>query len=319
MFGNRIQLTNRAILGNLTLALSQARMDWVEGTAMYVDSDQASEKYGWLGDIPSMRRRDGGLNPRRPQANTYDIANDPYEATLTVYGDEYRRDKTGQVQLRISQMGLAGNRHWASMISTLMLNGASATCYDGQYFYDTDHTDGVNTTAQSNKVSVSIAGLPCQVHGSTTAPSVEEFQQVILRGVQTLFGFKSDQGELLNEDASAFLVTVPVSLFAVACTAVGAPVITAGSTNILESSGAKMGFNVTVRANGRLTWTDRFTITRTDSPMKAFIIQEEYLNPIELGPESEYFKINDKALFGVTASRGAGYGLWQMSVMMIMT
>lgn len=317
-FGNRVALSNRAILAAIQFQLSEAKMGWVEGVAMFNDSDQASETYGWLGDIPGMKLKRGGFQRQRLQAFTYAIVNDKYESTIEVTGDEKRRDKTGQVATRIGQVGIANTRHWASLFSTLMLNGASSLCYDGQYFYDTDHTDGLNTTSQSNKISVDISTLPTQAHGSTTAPSAEEMQQTIMQGISALLGFKSDTGELINEDASAFLVQVPTSLYAVACAAVGAVAFAGGGTNIMASSGSIMQWTVQVRANGRFTWTDTFTITRTDTPMKAFVGQEEFTETVEIGFESEQFKKEDYATFGIWSSRAAGYGLWQMSVQMIM-
>ena len=42
--------------------------------------------------------------------------------------------------------------HWASLLSTLIVNGESATCYDEQYFFDTDHSEGESGT-QSNVIS----------------------------------------------------------------------------------------------------------------------------------------------------------------------
>src|SRR5690606_24399057 len=106
-----------------------------------------------------------------------------------------------------------------SLLSTLLLNGASSLGYDGSYFFATDHSEGSSGT-QSNKISVDISGLPAQVHGSTTAPSVEEMQQAILAGIAKMLSFKDDQGEPMNENAQRFLVVVPVGLYLVAVAAV---------------------------------------------------------------------------------------------------
>ena len=53
------------------------------------------------------------------------------------------------------------------------INGEATVCYDGQYFFDTDHVEGDSGT-QSNDLSVDISALACSVHGTTTAPSVED-------------------------------------------------------------------------------------------------------------------------------------------------
>ena len=41
--------------------------------------------------------------------------------------------------------------HWL-MLTTLMIAGESSLCYDGQYFFDTDHSDGASGTL-SNSIS----------------------------------------------------------------------------------------------------------------------------------------------------------------------
>src|SRR3546814_10937812 len=51
----------------------------------------------------------------------------------------------------------------------------------------------------------------------------------IMKSVQTLIGLKDDQGEPMNEDASSFLVMVPVSFMGAAAAALKNPVIVDGS------------------------------------------------------------------------------------------
>jgi phage major head subunit gpT-like protein len=312
---SRIELTNRAVIGSVFHAVQSPALGWVDRVAMKFESDQASEKYAWLGQNPSMRQRLGhGLNPTRNRASSFEIANLPYEATLAVTGDEYRRDKTDQVQARINGMGVASAKHWASLVSTLMLNGAATACYDSQYFYDTDHSEG-DSGSQSNKLSVDISALPTAVHGSTTAPSPAEFQLAMLQGIQAIMGFKDDRGELYWESASEFLVSVPIPLWQVAIAATRLPMIDNGNSSLVANLD---DLKLNVHANGRLTWTDTFAVHHVGGDVKPFITQDEYLEPIEIGFDSEHFAKNDEALFGVRASRGAGYGMWQSSCQIIM-
>ena len=70
----------------------------------------------------------------------------------------------------MAELAERGRTHYASLLSTLIVNGATTVCYDGQYFFDTDHSEGASGT-QSNKIDSDISTLPASVHGSTTAPS----------------------------------------------------------------------------------------------------------------------------------------------------
>lgn len=310
-----IGLSSRAIIGEFYKALSQdigAR--WINPLSMLFTSDQDGEEYKWLGMSPMMREWVGGRNAKGFRENGITIKNKHYEATMEVLVKELRRDKTGQVLVRIREMAQRTNAHWASLLSTLILNGPSAVCYDGQYFFDTDHSEGDSGT-QDNDIQVDISALPASVHGVVTAPSVEEMQQSILKGVAQILSFKDDQGEPMNEDAANFLVMVPVPLYLVGSKAVSLPVGTGMSEQNLPS-----GLNIDVVANGRLTWTDSFSVFRADGNVKPFIRQQETEVQMKAKAEgSEYEFDNDAHQYGVDTWRNVGYGYWQHACYVTMT
>ena len=195
-------LSSRAIIGEFYNTLEQnTGALWVPGTSMLVQSNQESETYKWLGMAPAMREWVGGRLAKGFRDNGITITNKTFEATLEVLLDELRRDKTGQVMVRVRELAERTNAHWAKLLSTLIIAGEAATCYDGQYFFDTDHAEGDSGT-QSNDISYNA--------GTTTAPTASEMESAILENVQKLLSFKDDQGEPMNEEARSFLVMVPV-------------------------------------------------------------------------------------------------------------
>lgn len=309
-------LGSRAIIGAFYDALEQNNgAAWVDPLSMYFTSDQESETYKWLGMSPAMREWIGGRNAKGFRENGLTIENKHFEASLEVMVQDLKRDKTGQTLIRIAEMADRTNAHWASLLSTLQLNGAAALCYDGQYFFDTDHSEG-SSGSQSNKISIDISALPAQVHGSTTVPSPEEMSLCIYQAIAQMLGFKDDQGEPLNEGARAFHVQVPVSLLSAANAAVSNDVFASGSDNTLKKS----GFSISVSANPRLTWTDTFAVYRVDGRVKPFIRQEEEpvsLKAIAEGSELEFKEA--KHQYGVDCWRNVGYGYWQHAVQVIMT
>jgi phage major head subunit gpT-like protein len=137
-----------------------------------------------------MREWIGGRQAKGFTGQGVTIVNKHYEATIEVQKKDARRDKTGQINARISEFADRAQTHWSSLLSTLLLNGAATVCYDGQYFFDTDHSEGSSGT-QSNKITVDISTLPAQVHGSVTAPSIEEMQQTILAGITQILGSRT--------------------------------------------------------------------------------------------------------------------------------
>lgn len=312
-------LSSRAIIG-----MYYARLEANLGTALIdsisngFGSDQAGETYNFLGQTPAMREWIGGRQAKGFSGQGVTIVNKHYEATLEVQRKDARRDKTGQIEARIQEFADRGQTHWLSLLSTLLLNGASTVCYDGQYFFDTDHSEGDSGT-QSNSITVDISTLPAQVHGSVTAPSNEEMQQAIFAGITQILGLKDDKGEPMNEGANAFTVVVPMSLLPQALAAVD-KVATAAALNNVNPNLLK-NFSISVEPNARLSaWTDKFVVFRTDSPIKALIRQTEQDIELKAKAEGSEFEFdNDAWQFGIDGWRGVGYGYWQRAVLVTMT
>lgn len=300
-------LSSRAIIGEFYARLEQnPGSAWIDPVSNLFTSDQESETYKWLGMSPNMREWIGGRHAKGFRENGITIANKRFEATLEVLVDEIRRDKTGQVMVRVREMADRANAHWAKLLTTLIEGGATGVCYDGQFFFDTDHSEG-NSGTQSNSITYN-AGTP-------TAPTASEFEAAILQGVTSIIGFKDDQGEPLNENASSFLVMVPTPFMAAAAAALKNPVIVDSNgarTNTITNIG---GFQFALAVNPRLTWTDKFAIFRTDTETRAFIRQSEedvQVDAIAEGSELEFRE--RKHNYGITASRNVGYGYWQRAL-----
>jgi len=304
------KLTERQIIGTFYQTLNaDAGAGWINDVSNLFSSDQASEDYAWLGMAPAMREWVGGRNAKGFSENDLTIKNKHFEATLEILVKDLRRDKSGQALVRIADLARRTNAHWASLLSTLTLNGTSTACYDGQYFFDTDHSEG-DSGSQSNDIEVDISAQPCEVTGTPTAPSVEEMQWSIVNGIQAIAGFKDNQGEPLNETASSFLVMVPMSLLNAAKQAVATSVQVDASQTALTA--LKQDFRISAVPNVRLTWDDSFVVFRTDGSIKSFIRQEE--TPVRLsvkGYGSEFEFDNDAHQYGVDAWRNVGYGMWQ--------
>jgi phage major head subunit gpT-like protein len=302
-------LSSRAIMGMYFARMEQnPGLAWVNSVSNLFGSDQASETYNFLGWSPKMREWIGGRQAKGLRGNGITIVNKHYEATLEVRKTDRRRDKTGQLQARVDEFADRSLSHWASLVSTLLINAPSTACYDGSFFFDTTHAEGDSGT-QDNDIAVDISELPVAQHGITTAPSKEEMQQAIIAGIKQIISFKDDQGEPLNEDAKSFTVVVPVGLYIPALAAVS-EILTAGMEQNMNPN--KVGFVIDVQMNARLTWTASFAIFRTDSPIKAFIRQTEQETELKAKAEGSEFEFdNDAWQFGIDNWRGVGYGYWQ--------
>lgn len=303
-------LSSRAIMGMYFARLeTDPGLAWINAVSNLFSSDQASETYKFLGQSPTMREWVGGRQAKGFGGQGLTIVNKHYEATIEVAKRDARRDKTSQIRARMEEFADRATTHWASLLSAALIAAPSTVCYDGQFYFDVDHSEG-SSGSQSNDITVDISALPAAVHGSVTAPSVEEMQQAILAGIAQILSFKDDQGEPMNENARRFTVIVPVGLFLVTTAAVSTLVTAALQQNLNPNLIA--GLTIDVQMNARLTWTDSFAIFRTDSPIKGLIRQTEQDVEIKAKAEGSEFEFdNDAWQFGLDAWRGVGYGYWQ--------
>jgi len=303
-------LGSRAIIGSFYQRLSElGQAIWVNKIGMLFQSNQDSETYKFLGMIPMLREWIGGRQAKGFTENGITIANKTFEATLEVLVDEIRRDKTGQVMVRVRELATRAVQHWASLVTALIIAGEAGVCYDGQTFFDTDHSEGSSGT-QSNDLAIDVSDSPITsgLQGTYLVPGAEVMSYVFSQLLQAILGFKDNQGQPLNDGANSFLFMVPPSYMAAASSALADKVFGGGKNNSLLS----LGFNLELVINPRLTWTTKVACFRTDGDVKPIILQEETpikMDAIAEGSETE-FKEN-KHLYGVTARRNVGYGMWQ--------
>ena len=228
-----------------------------------------------------------------------------------------RRDKTGQIQVRIDELADRTNAHWAQLLSSLILSGESMICYDEHYYFDERHRED-NSGVQSNRLTLNLADFETQIDGGKVGtpinPSEAALRLAILQTIQQILTFKDNQGEPLNENANQFLVMVPTNMWYVAKSALAVPLSVGGSTNPVK---VLSEIDITLVQNPRLkTWSDKFVVFRTDSAIRPLIRQEEtpvVLKAITAGSEHE-FKC-DKYYYGVDTWRNVGFGFWQYACM----
>jgi phage major head subunit gpT-like protein len=121
--------------------------------AMTVPSASRDETYGWLGAFPAMREWLGPRHVKNLVANGFTIQNRKFESTLEISRDDIADDKLGIFKPMFAEMGQAAARHPEELVFGLLASAFTTSCYDGQFFFDTDHpvtdADG-NVTLVSN-------------------------------------------------------------------------------------------------------------------------------------------------------------------------
>lgn len=107
--------------------------------ATVVNATQKEQKYGWLGKIPNVREWIGARAVQNLQQHDYAIKEKPWELTIGVDRDDIETDNLGIYGPMFTEMGQSTGSKWDSLCFGLLKEGFETECYDGQYFFDTDH------------------------------------------------------------------------------------------------------------------------------------------------------------------------------------
>lgn len=120
-------------------AYNQTPVFW-EKLAMEVASGARDESYGWLGQFPQLREwLDGERVVRQLAAHGFTIVNRKFESTVEISRDDFSDDRYGVFKPMFSEMGHLARQHPDQLIFGLIAAGFTTVCYDGQFFFDTDH------------------------------------------------------------------------------------------------------------------------------------------------------------------------------------
>ena len=114
-----------------------------------------------LGAAPMPVESGAGLTIQDFIEKTLQVKPKDWDITVYYSHNAMMDDQTGTLERRVRGAGTNFNKHMDKLIFQALNAGDAATyglCYDGQYFFDTDHVDkgGHYQTNQSNKSAVSL-------------------------------------------------------------------------------------------------------------------------------------------------------------------
>ena len=107
--------------------------------ATVVPSTTSSEEYGWLGEMPSIREWLGDRQIKNISTASYAIKNKTFEGTIGVEREKIEDDNLGLFTPLFEEFGRSAAVFPDQLVFGTLLAGFSSFCYDGQYFFDTDH------------------------------------------------------------------------------------------------------------------------------------------------------------------------------------
>ena len=251
-----------------------------------------------FGSVPPLREWGQGRKSVGMFAESYDMENLKYEATIEVDRDEIDDDQTGQIRIRIAELAQRAAQHKDSEIARLLENGATAgfNSYDGVTFFNAAHASGKSGN-QDNTVSATAV--------APTDPTDAEFRTALKLAIQRLLSFKDDQGEPMSAGATGMVAVVPTNMLIEATEALNSTLVDQGQSNVLQGAAKVVAFP-------HLTAQDKWYLLKTDVSVRGLIFQDRA--PIEFKARTEDSDegfLREKFLFGVRARYRMTYGYWQ--------
>ena len=258
-----------------------------EKVATVVPSSTKSEEYGWLGAFPRLRKWVGDRVINSLAAHGYTIKNESWEATVEVNREDIEDDAYGVYTPMIKELGRSAATHPDEIVFGLLAKGFTETCYDGQYFFDTDHKDE-DGPVQSNKGTKVL---------SAAAYSAARAQMMSLLDAKS-----TPLGIMPN------LLVVPPQLEEAARKILYAEQIE-GTTNTLKNT-AELLVAPWLAAN-----PTAWFLFDTSRAIKPLIFQQrkkpEFVSMDASNDQNVFMK--KQYIYGVDCRDNAGFGLWQLA------
>lgn len=275
-------------------ALKAAPGNW-QLTAMEVPSDAAGEDYAWLSRFPKFRKWIGSKVVKNIAAGKYYVANEDWETTIGVKKNDLADDRLGIYKTQTQQAGESASELQDNIVDDLKNNAFTKLCFDGQYFYDTDHA--VNGASVSNKLTVALSN-------ATRAAADASFGAAYL----AITNFKDEEGQPLRLIPDT--LEVPPALMATAK-------LLMENEKLQDDTPNPYRGMAKVLVNPALSSATQWMLHVTSkTSVKPFIVQmrqrPEFVQQTNLDSDEAF----DTGLFkyGAEARATGLYGYWQLSV-----
>jgi len=155
-----------------------------------------SNTYGWLGSFPQMREWVGDRVLKNLSEHSYQLVNQKWENSIQVSRDDIEDDNLGMYPGMAQALAEEAATHPDKLVGSLLPEGLTSLCYDGQNFFDTDHPVNAEHDGSGAVTTVSNVDIP----GAGAGPA-----WYLLDNSRTLkpFIFQSRQSPVLESMTNA--------------------------------------------------------------------------------------------------------------------
>jgi phage major head subunit gpT-like protein len=273
-------------------AFTAAPSTW-DKIAMKVPSSTGSNLYAWLSAFPKMRRWIGEKHIKNLQAYSYSVVNEDFEATVEVDRNHIEDDQLGIYQPQAQMAGFSAKQLPDEIVYELVNNAFTKFCYDGQYFFDTDHP----------VADTSVSNMSTKVLSVSTLAAAQASYGAARTAMRK---FKDEDGRPINSIPTVLLV--PPALEDTARALLTVDRLEDGKPNPYKGTAELV-------VESRLTSDTAWFLLDTSKPVRPFIYQERKAPVFVQQTDAEADDVFNrrKFKFGAEARAAGGYGFWQMA------
>lgn len=275
---------------------------WYQMLATETKSDGESVLHYFQDVFPRLSKWVGSRTFNNVKLQDYLLENEEFQGGFQIPTKVIEDDKLGAFNQATQNLGRSARLWPNDLVKAALIAGETSICYDGQYFFDSDHpleVPGVATVTQSN-VHTTCALTAANLEAVHIAMSTRKGSDGVALGVtpsllivpETL---RFTAKRLLEADLAGYLAN--------------------NSSNAADSNVLKGMVNLLVLPELDAYSTSTWYLADTTKPIKPLIYQlrraPTRLDLLNKPTDPNVF--NDKMVFaGVDARGAAGFGLWQL-------
>lgn len=156
----QLDTISTALKASFNKGLVKGTPDW-QKIAMVMPSDGESNTYAFLSMFPAFREWVGARLHKALSERAYQVKNRKFENTIDVPVEKLEDDKWGMYAGVAEMHGTSVTDLHNELVFQKLADGFTETCYDNQFFFDTDHPVYPNEdgTGVATTVSNMQAGL----------------------------------------------------------------------------------------------------------------------------------------------------------------
>ncbi len=131
------------------------------------------QNYAWLGRSAVMQKFNDEVAQQSVREDTYQLKDILYKGDLVIDRRTLEDDQYGLLMVRARDLSSEPVRHWNQLAYQGLVNGFTSYCYDGQYFFNASHQEGLSPT-QSNISTAALSDASLEAAATTMMNYVDD-------------------------------------------------------------------------------------------------------------------------------------------------